>query len=852
MRNGPVVSNISLINKAFLELGSPLHYKLIVDYLRVNWDHGKGIKEEEAKKFLDLALEAKYYYEEVEEQHYQRKQTYCSDLDPLYEKLKREKIPFKYNSKTTTYKFRDLNSDSRFTIMTTKTNEYYVLLSEWNLLNELAVRLFVKEKIKNISIFEAVQLIKKYYDITDENALFLPHFDHRFIIDKNGKVSLRSYDDKLIQNYTVEITDFIREEVARLTPKMLDILEEHYGNEVKIRSLINSVFKIETHTPKFSAYFVAVKEHLPSLPHIYLTHNEDSVIYIKNVEKAKIVDKVYLYGRTDQQAIAKTIEELHFSSHNDDESLKELKQNTIVSTTETTVRKSLTYTIRYYDRIQETLSASYFKDWIKNDELIVQLKYENETSTLIFLYDKEKNLLYGPHLENLMSDYALIPGQKLHFQRESDHTITLRIGHAKETDIKEQERYIDIARLVQENKFTSNKSLLQIVTEILMYHPSGLHLSEITRLVKEEAPYADSSISAILSTKDYFEKIPGQSGFWRFNPAKWKKNYMKDFNEGKPVEDTKEEKKELPAASQNIKPMHLILKDLSNQAKRQRITNEMYFSLDKDTFLMEAWLTYAKNIYRNAKKFASPSVPLEDLYQEAYFALIKAYDNYDPIHGTSFYNYFKIYLTSVFMRYIQNNSNFIRIPVHRLEELEKWDKQIESELLKKGELSIQENPDTDYYFWKIGCISFEELYIYEKHFEHIDDEELRGRVYLYFSKPHTIELLSTSKQKQSILNVEEPENTSFNNMLVEDEYDYWEENFFENLWNFVDQKAKSIPYSEVLKQRYGFNEENTERTLEEIGQQFGVTRERIRQIENRALQLAKEYCLKHGYTKEIL
>lgn len=843
MKNGPVISNISLINKAFLEIGSPLHYKLIVDYLRINWDHGKGISEAEAQNILNIALNAKYYYEEVEEQHFQRKQFHCSDLDVLYDELKQTKVPVKQNTRKPLYKMTDLYTDPRFTIMVTEASETYILLSEWNLINDLAIRLFIKEEIHTTSIFEVVQLIKERYQITDRNALFLPHFDHRFIVTKKGMVSLKSYDESQIQTYTIEVTTYIREEVARRTPKLLSILEDHYGEEVKIRTLIKSVFNIEAHTPKFGAYFVAIKEYLPSLPNIRLTQQEDSVIFIEN-EEATIVDKVSLQGVTDKTSIVNKI-----NTHSSGNTLLEDVQVKQGTTQHMNTRTSLTYTIRYYDRIQETLAAHYFKDWIGEDELTIELIYGNESTTLILFYDREKNILHGPHLENLMSDYALIPGQKLHFQLEENNRVTLRIGNASETDIKEQERYLDIARLVQENR-SLTKSLLQIVTEILIYHPSGLHVSEISRLVKEEAPYAESSISATLSMKDYFKKIPNQSGFWRFNPAKWKKTNFKES--GKQAAHTRGKANNKRHTPQKVKPMHELFQEYAKKARKrkQRLTNEMYQIMNKDTFLEHAWTIYANNIFNFAERYASPEIPLEDYFQEAYFALEHAYENYDPSFGGSFYNYFKRYLSSFSKRYLQNNKNLIRIPIHRLEELERVDKESEMELLLKGIASINNNLEEDYTLWKTNYISFEDWYIYESNFSEIDDEAVRGRIFSYFSNQYEFENRFLSDQFTNTYYFEEPDITSFIGKMYEDEYNLMESDFFIEMWDFIDEKARTIKYSEVLKQRFGFNREKCELTLEKVGEKLGVSRQRILQIENLALERAQQFCRFHGFKAE--
>ena len=44
MKNDPVFSNISMINKCFSDIGSPLPYSMILDYIRMNWANGRGIK----------------------------------------------------------------------------------------------------------------------------------------------------------------------------------------------------------------------------------------------------------------------------------------------------------------------------------------------------------------------------------------------------------------------------------------------------------------------------------------------------------------------------------------------------------------------------------------------------------------------------------------------------------------------------------------------------------------------------------------------------------------------------------------------------------------------------------------
>ena len=55
----------------------------------------------------------------------------------------------------------------------------------------------------------------------------------------------------------------------------------------------------------------------------------------------------------------------------------------------------------------------------------------------------------------------------------------------------------------------------------------------------------------------------------------------------------------------------------------------------------------------------------------------------------------------------------------------------------------------------------------------------------------------------------------------------------------------------VLIMRYGLDSEGEKRTLEEVGNYFNVSRERIRQIENRAISKLKKICKKKGLSSDF-
>lgn len=85
-------------------------------------------------------------------------------------------------------------------------------------------------------------------------------------------------------------------------------------------------------------------------------------------------------------------------------------------------------------------------------------------------------------------------------------------------------------------------------------------------------------------------------------------------------------------------------------------------------------MIYQKNlglIHQIAQPLVRPGIELDDLLQEAYFAILKAVDQYDEQQG-SFVNYAGLWLKWWLLRYIENNGNVIRIPVHQQERIRQY------------------------------------------------------------------------------------------------------------------------------------------------------------------------------------
>ena len=76
-----------------------------------------------------------------------------------------------------------------------------------------------------------------------------------------------------------------------------------------------------------------------------------------------------------------------------------------------------------------------------------------------------------------------------------------------------------------------------------------------------------------------------------------------------------------------------------------------------------------------------------------------------------------------------------------------------------------------------------------------------------------------------------------------------QENMFGDIRKILNQLSPKE--RDVLIMRYGLNEDGQKKTLEEIGNRYGVSRERIRQIENRAISKLKKLCNNYNLTKGL-
>ena len=205
-----------------------------------------------------------------------------------------------------------------------------------------------------------------------------------------------------------------------------------------------------------------------------------------------------------------------------------------------------------------------------------------------------------------------------------------------------------------------------------------------------------------------------------------------------------------------------------------------------------------------AKRYIGQGVLFMDLVQEGSLGLIKAAEKYDYSRALKFSTYATWWIKQSIIRAISNHSKTIRIPVHMNDKIRKYKRAYVDLSLKKG---------------------------------HEPTEKEIAEVLKI--NPKRIQTIKKSMIKEPIsLDTPVTEDLSIQDYISDNSYNSPDtESIKHGLRNDIGKILKNLDSREktILIHRFGLNGERV-KTLEELGQILGFSKERIRQIENEALE----------------
>ena len=244
--------------------------------------------------------------------------------------------------------------------------------------------------------------------------------------------------------------------------------------------------------------------------------------------------------------------------------------------------------------------------------------------------------------------------------------------------------------------------------------------------------------------------------------------------------------------------------------------------LDLAKKIQEAHDAFSKDVLVNAnlrlvvsiaKKYIGRGLSFLDLIQEGNVGLIKAAGRFDYKKGYKFSTYATWWIQQSITRAIADKARIIRLPIHMIDSISK---------IRRTTIELTT---------ELGRTPTK--------------QEIAYRLGLPVSK-----LTSIIKSAQSTVSMDTPATSDddsskiadfiVDNSTITPDGKVSQENLLEDTRKILNQLSQKE--RDVLILRYGLDNNGMKKTLDEIGSQYGVSRERIRQIETRAISKLKKLC----------